>query len=122
MPAIPDKMRALVMGEYREDVVDAIGGLKVLERAVPNLRRGQVLVRIEAAPCNPSDLLLLQGKYGTLKTLPTVPGWEGAGTVVASGGGLLAGWLNGKRVACALREDRDGTWAEFFVADADNCI
>jgi NADPH:quinone reductase-like Zn-dependent oxidoreductase len=28
----------------------------------------------------------------------------------------------GKRVACALRADRDGTWAEYFLADADNCI
>ena len=58
---------------------------------------------------------LLQGKYGTLKTLPTVPGWEGAGTVVASGGGLYGRWLVGKRVACALRgSNRDGTWAEYF--------
>src|SRR3990172_4471547 len=120
--AIPKKMRAVVLEEYRENVLDAIAGLKLMERAVPPLRRGQVLVRIEAAPCNPSDLLLLQGKYGTLKTLPTVPGWEGAGTVVASGGGLLAGWLKGKRVACALRDDRDGTWAEYFVADAADCI
>jgi NADPH:quinone reductase len=67
-------------------------------------------------------LLLLQGKYGSLKALPTVPGWEGAGTVVASGGGLLAGWLQGKRVACVLQGDRDGTWAEFFVAKASDCI
>jgi len=65
---------------------------------------------------------LLQGKYGMLKKLPTVPGWEGAGTVVASGGGLLAGWLKGKRVACALRHDRDGTWAECFIAGASDCI
>jgi NADPH:quinone reductase-like Zn-dependent oxidoreductase len=67
-------------------------------------------------------LLLLQGKYGVLKTLPCVPGWEGAGTVVASGGGVLAGWLRGKRVACGGQDDRDGTWAEFFVADANKCI
>src|SRR4051794_32283724 len=117
---VPDKMRALVLGEYREDISAAIGGLEVLERPVPKPRRGQVLVRIAAAPCNPSDLLLLQGKYGTLKTLPTVPGWEGAGTVVASGGGLFARWLLGKRVACALMDDRGGTWAEYFVANVDN--
>jgi len=119
---IPDIMRAIVLDEYRADVVDAIAGLRVVERPVPSLQRGQVLVRIEAAPCNPSDLLLLQGKYGSLKTLPTVPGWEGAGTVIAGGGGLLAGWLNGKRVACALRDDCDGTWAEYFVANARDCI
>jgi NADPH:quinone reductase-like Zn-dependent oxidoreductase len=119
---IPEKMRAVVLSEYREAVADAIGGLKVLERPVPRPRRGQVLVKMAAAPCNPSDLLLLQGKYGTLKTLPTVPGWEGAGTVIASGGGLLGRWLMGKRVACAVRSDRDGTWAEYVVANADNCI
>jgi len=119
---IPEKMRAVVLGEYRDDLGAAIRGLSVAERPVPRLKRGQVLVRIAAAPCNPSDLLLLQGNYGTLKTLPTVPGWEGAGTVVATGGGLLGRWLMGKRVACAVRTDRDGTWAEYVVANADNCI
>src|SRR4051812_23635805 len=119
---IPDKMRAIVLSEYREDIAEAIRDLQVLERPVPNPRRGQVLVKITAAPCNPSDLLLLQGKYGVLKKLPTVPGWEGAGNVIATGGGLLARWLRGKRVACALRSDRDGTWAEYFVANANNCI
>jgi NADPH:quinone reductase len=119
---IPEKMRAVVLSDYRENVVDAIGGLQVSERPVPRPRRGQVLVKIAAAPCNPSDLLLLQGKYGTLKTLPSVPGWEGAGVVVANGGGLLGHWLLGKRVACAVRSDRDGTWAEYAVVNADNCI
>lgn len=122
MSSIPQLMRVLVIEQYREDVNDAIAGLKVVERPVPTPRRGQVLVRIEATPCNPSDLLLLQGKYGVLKTLPCVPGWEGAGTVVDSGGGLLAGWLKGKRVACGAQEDRDGTWADYFVADADKCV
>ena len=75
--SIPDRMHALVLHEYREDIADAIDSLKVEQRPVPTLKRGQVLVRIEAAPCNPSDLLLLQGKYGSLKTLPAVPGWEG---------------------------------------------
>ncbi len=120
--SIPDRMHALVLHEYCEDIAEAIDSLKVEQRSVPALKRGQVLVRIEAAPCNPSDLLLLQGKYGSLKTLPTVPGWEGAGTVVASGGGPLAWWLKDKRVACGQQEDRDGTWAEYVVANAAECI
>jgi NADPH:quinone reductase-like Zn-dependent oxidoreductase len=119
---IPEKMRAVVLSEYREEITDAIRGLQVMERPVPRPRCGQVLIRMAAAPCNPSDLLLLQGNYGTLKTLPTAPGWEGAGTVVATGGGLLGRWLMGKRVACAIRTDRNGTWAEYVVANADNCI
>jgi NADPH:quinone reductase-like Zn-dependent oxidoreductase len=122
MADLPDKMRAVVLQAYHEDINEAIRQLKVEERPVGRPRRGQVLVRIERAPCNPSDLLLLQGKYGRLKTLPTVPGWEGAGTVVASGGGLVASWLNGKRVSCGVQHDRDGTWAEYTLANAHECI
>ena len=120
--SIPQQMRALLLEEYNENVLEAIDSLKVVDRSVPPLDHGQVLVKIDAAPCNPSDLLLLQAKYGSLKTLPSVPGWEGTGKVVASGGGLLAGWLKGKRVACALSDDRDGTWAEYFVAKAAECV
>ena len=118
----PQQMRALLLEEYNENVLEVIESLKVVDRPVPPLQYGQVLVKIDAAPCNPSDLLLLQAKYGSLKTLPSVPGWEGTGKVVASGGGFLGAWLNGKRVACALNDDRDGTWAEYFVANATDCI
>jgi NADPH2:quinone reductase len=123
MPSpIPQRMRALLLEHYEDDLSEAIAGLQVVERRIPSLSRGQVMVKMEAAPCNPSDLLLLQGRYGALKTLPSVPGWEGAGEVVATGGGWLAGWLMGKRVACGVQEDRDGTWAEYFVANANQCI
>ena len=120
--SLPEQMRAVRLDAYHEDVTEAIRGLKVVEQPVPKPRRGQVLVKIEAAPCNPSDLLLLQGKYGALKRLPSVPGWEGAGSVVASGGGWLAGWLKNKRVACGVQGDREGTWAEYCLASARNCI
>ena len=42
--------------------------------------------------------------------------------VVASGGGPLAWWLKDKRVACGQQEDRDGTWAQYVVANAAECI
>lgn len=119
---VPDKMRAVVLERYQGQLSAAMAGLKVAERPVPALSRGQVLVQVEAASCNPSDLLLLQGKYGALKRLPTVPGWEGAGTVVASGPGWLTRWLVGKRVACGVQGDRHGTWAEYVVANAHQCI
>ena len=70
----PRKTRALLLENYEDDLPAAINGLKVVERPLPELSRGQVLVKMHAAPCNPSDLLLLQGSYGTLKTLPSVPG------------------------------------------------
>ncbi|MHB8951535.1 MAG: zinc-binding dehydrogenase [Pirellulaceae bacterium] len=120
--ALPSHMRVVRLEAYHEDVTEAIRSLHVVEQPVPKPGRGQVLVKIEATPCNPSDLLFLQGKYGQLKKLPAVPGWEGAGTVVASGHGWLAGWLNNRRVACGAAGDRDGTWAEYFLANAKECI
>ena len=61
---IPSQMRAVLLEAYQEDATEAIRSLKVVQRSVPNPGRGQVLVKMAAAPCNPSDLLLLQGKYG----------------------------------------------------------
>ena len=112
----------VVLSEYREDVYDAIRGLQVLERPIPKLRRGQVLVKMSAARAILRICFCYKADTARSRRFPTVPGWEGAGTVVASGGGWLAWWLRGKRVACALRADRDGTWAEYFVANANNCI
>jgi NADPH:quinone reductase len=123
MPSVvPQQMRAIILEAYHDNATEAIASLKVGARPVPELRHGQVLVKIEAAPCNPSDVLFLQGRYGVLKPLPAVPGWEGAGTVVASGGGWLAGWLQGKRVACGSQSNADGTWAEYVAANAGECI
>jgi len=119
---IPSKMRAIQLEKHEEDPSKAISSLSVVTKSVPKPKHGQVLVKIEAAPCNPSDLLFLQGKYGITKTLPSVPGWEGAGTVVASGGGLKGMWLKGQRVACGGQSDRDGTWAEYYIADAGSCV
>ncbi len=115
-------MRAVVLDAYRPIAADAIAALRVVEKPVPRPGPGEVLVRMAAAPCNPSDLMFLQGKYGETRTFPAVPGREGAGTVVASGGGLLARLLAGRRVSCARTADRDGTWAEFFVAKAGECF
>ncbi len=120
--SLPTTMRALVLPRHALDLHEAIAGLRVEERPLPVPARGQVLIRMTAAPCNPSDLLFLQDQYGVKKTLPTVPGWEGAGEIVASGGGILPWFLKGKRVACAGQADRDGTWAEYFVTDAMHCL
>lgn len=115
-------MKVIQIDRTNPDVEAAIRSLRIVEKPLPKPRRGQVLVKIEAAPCNPSDLLFLQGKYGMKKKLPAVPGWEGAGTVVASGGGALGWWLKGKRVACGGQSESDGTWAEYYLADAKACI
>jgi NADPH:quinone reductase len=115
-------MSALVLDEYHDDLSVALEQISVRTRPVPTPKRGQVLVRIEAAPCNPSDELFLRGMYGIRKPLPAVPGWEGAGTVVKSGGGIYANRLVGKRVACGGQSQADGTWAEYYLCDALSCV
>lgn len=119
---VPKTMQGVQLDDYHEDLQEAIRRLRIVELPVPDPSRGQVLVEIAAAACNPSDLLLLTGKYGVRKTLPTVPGWEGAGRVVAHGGGLLSRWPAGKRVACVVQTDGGGTWAPYAVTQASSCI
>lgn len=115
---VPATMRALELSEYdgRPE------SLRVVERPVPRPGENEVLVRVAAAPVNPSDLMFLQGMYGVKKRLPVVPGFEGAGEVVASGGGVLGRALVGRRVACAAQQDGDGTWAEYMRTHASLCI
>lgn len=88
---------------------------------VPQPGRGEVLVRMAASPINPSDLALLRGGYLN-RNYPFTPGLEGSGMVVGSGGGLMAGMRNGKRVACTPNPEADGTWAEFMVTSAMRTI
>lgn len=121
-PSLPKTMKIVQLPKTTLDLKEAIASLQIVEKPLPCPKWGEVLVKIEAAPCNPSDLLLLQGKYGVRKELPCVPGWEGAGTVVQNGGGALGWWLRGKRVACGGQTRGDGTWAEYFVARAASCI
>ena len=60
--------------------------------------------------------------YYAKKPLPTVPGLEGAGTVVAANAGLYRRWLMGKRVACFAPADGPGPWAEYMVCAASACV
>ncbi len=93
-----------------------------VEKPFDELKNGEVWIQIKASPINPSDLAMLAGTYPHLKTYPFVPGLEASGIVVASGGGFMANFLLGKRVACSAPATGDGTWAEFMKAPAANCI
>jgi NADPH:quinone reductase-like Zn-dependent oxidoreductase len=64
----------------------------------------------------------MKGQYGVTKQLPTVPGWEGSGTVVVAGGGLAARFFLGRRVACAAPDRGDGAWADYMVTSAYRCL
>jgi NADPH2:quinone reductase len=120
--------------------------LSLTDVPVPPLNAGEVLVRVEAAPINPSDLgLLLAGADlasasvtgtsdrpvvtaplpdGSLRVLSgrigkSLPaGNEGAGTVVAAGPSPEAEALVGRTVAVA----GGSMYAQFRVVNASSCL
>ncbi len=116
MSDIPTTMNALQLSTY-----EGLDALEVVQKEVPAPREGQVLVRVEAAAVNPSDLMFIRNLYGFKKPLPTVPGFEASGVIVA-GEGAYARWLIGKRVACGVQQEGDGTWAQYVLVDAVMCL
>ena len=104
------------------DVLRRRGVLELQERPVPRPARKEVLVRVAAAPVNPTDLALLWGFRTHEGPLPRVPGAEGSGTVVSSGGGPLAGALKGRRVAFGVPPGRDGSWGQYAAIPVLNCL
>jgi len=120
--------------------------LSLTDVPLPPLNSGEILVRVEAAPINPSDLgLLLAGAdlasasvegtsdrpvvtmpltEGALRVLlgrvgkPLPVGNEGAGTVVAAGNSPEAEALLGRAVAVA----GGSMYAQFRVASASSCL
>ena len=116
--------------------------VEVAESTFPAPTGNQVLVRMEAAPINPSDLALLFGpadlenaEYSPGKVVAKMPepfasamkarhgqrlpvGNEGAGTVVAAGDGEAAQALVGQRVACVPGH----AYSEYAIADAAMCL
>lgn len=126
LPDVPKKMRVVRLVEHIKDyreAKDLASHFEVVEVPVPELKRGEVLVRMERAAINPSDLSSLQGTYNSAQRapLPAQCGFEGSGTVVATGGGLLSWKVFGKRVACAARGS-GRTWAEYAVFPAMNVV
>ena len=116
--ALPTHMKAVVLKDYDGTPQSLVAA----DLPVPRFRSGQVLIKLAATSIGPADLMFLKGQYGITKSLPIVPGFEGSGTVIASGGQPMGRWLSGKRVACLAPEDGHGTWAEYMVTSTDICI
>src|SRR5215471_14753725 len=112
---LPTHTKAVVLRNYD----GTRQSLAVADLSLPPLRSGQVLIKLAATSIGPADLMFLKGQYGITKSLPVVPGFEGSGTVIASGGGLMGRGLIGRRVACVAPEDGHGTWAEYMVTTTD---
>jgi len=116
-------MNATIPNSMRAVLLEGIGRAPTVGQApVPQPGPGQVLVRMAAAPINPSDLGFLKGAYEVQKAFPVIPGFEGSGTVVAAGPGLLPRLWLGKNVACSAPSGADGSWAQYMVTAATSCI
>jgi NADPH:quinone reductase len=111
----PLTYRAIELPSYNANILRAILGLKVVEKHFDSLPHDQLLIKMEAAPCNPSDIAFLLGGYNIVKPLPAVPGFEGTGTVIAAGTESGAESLVGKRVCCFSQSQNDGSWAEYIM-------
>jgi len=80
---------------------------------------GQVLVRVHAAGVNPVETYIRSGRYGFLPALPYTPGSDGAGMIVAVGGGDHS-WKAGDRVFFhgTAAGQTGGSYAEMAVCEA----
>lgn len=76
------------------------GALELMDRPIPRIGAGEVLVRVRASGLCSTDLHLLSGRQ-PLGELPRILGHELAGEVVELGHGV-AGWQKGDRVTAAI--------------------
>lgn len=113
-PSIPATMRAVVLHNT------ATREWHIEDRPVPQPGRGDVLVKIAAAPLNPSDLSFMSGNYGVRKSLPVIPGFESGGRIVAVGDEVDPSMI-GQKVA-AFAGGGDGTYAEYLRTSAMSCL
>ncbi len=101
--------------------IHAQGGaerLRLETVAVPQPGPGQVLIRVEAASVNFSDVKRRRGDaYPFASALPFVPGGEVAGTVAAVGPGVEAPAV-GAPVFALVGGDGQGGYAQFALAYA----
>ena len=89
---VPPRMRRLVLREAQKEIANA--KMEVEEVEVPRPKAGQVLIKVAASPVNPSDDGAWRSTPGA--GYPMALGNEGAGTVVATGGGLLSSSYMGR--------------------------
>ena len=83
---------------------------------------GQVLIKVRRAAVNPSDIAFLQGFYGQPRVQGQPAGFEGVGTVVDAGPGMMGRFLKGRDVGFYATPDGSGAWAEYAVTQAATAL
>ncbi|QKD01993.1 zinc-binding dehydrogenase [Mesorhizobium loti] len=126
---IPSEMKALLLVGDGYTRTPSGSALEAMEPylgpgsiAVPAPGPSQVLIKVSLASINPSDVAFIKGQYGQPRAKGRPAGFEGVGTVVASGDEPYPKSLVGKRVAFATGVTNWGSWADYAVAEAAACI
>ncbi len=101
------------------DRTGSLDNLRLVELPVPDLRPGQVLVRVTAAGINPSDVKNVLGRFA-YTTLPRVPGRDFAGEIVAGSPSRLGQHVFGS--GKELGFTADGSHAGFVVVAEDGVV
>ena len=104
--------------EYTERGPVPQASIDAVEFTPPPLTQGQALIKVLAAPINPSDVLTLTGVYGMLPPLPAIGGNEGVGVVAELGPGTTSPPV-GQTVLLPVG---GGTWASHMVAEASKLM
>ncbi|GFT45936.1 enoyl-[acyl-carrier-protein] reductase, mitochondrial, partial [Nephila pilipes] len=84
---------------------------KVEYETCEDLQSDQVLIKMLAAPINPADINMIQGKYGKKAKLPAIGGNEGVAKVLKIGSSVkdlkVGSWV--------IPIAEDGTWRTYGV-------
>ena len=95
------------------------GGPEVLQyedAPRPQIRKGEVLVRVHAAGVNPLDWKVRSGSLnGSIQhKLPLIPGWDVSGVVEEVGPGVSQ-FMKGDEVIAMANPTRDGAYGDYIA-------
>ncbi len=104
--------------------------LYLADQSLPSIQPDELLIQMVLSPINPSDLLMVRGKYPSRVRFPAIPGYEGVG-VVMDKGKSVQGISIGERVLglrgiwgynYSQEVYSSGTWQEIISAKAVSTI
>jgi NADPH:quinone reductase-like Zn-dependent oxidoreductase len=127
------------MKQWQIEDKTGLDSLHLVDMPMPQVGRGQVLLKMKAAALNYRDLLMVKGMYGGNQSLPLVPLSDGVGEVVGVGAGVdrvqvgdrvatifmqrwLEGSFNDDKSKSALGGAIPGILAEYVVLDQSGVV